>query len=93
MQKNFNKETWTHQVLHSHKARCSIRSDQDEQIGKTRIDALSRGDKDISVRGRSGSRQSVTQIDGDVPKCMRNKDKDVGMKSKEIERTRGEGGG
>ena len=24
--------------------------------------------------------------------CMRNKDKDVGMKSKEIERTRGEGG-
>ena len=41
------------------------------------------------VRGRGGGRQSLKHIDGDVPMCMRNKDKDVEMKSKEIERSRG----
>ena len=40
-----------------------------------------------------GGRQSLKHIDGDVPMCMRNKDKDVALKSKKIERSRGEGGG
>ena len=44
------------------------------------------------MRRRGGSRQSLNHIDGDFPMCMGNKDMDVGMKSKEIERTRGEGG-
>ena len=43
--------------------------------------------------GEGGGRQSLKYTDGDVPMCMRNKDKDVGMKSKEIEKSRGEGGG
>ena len=61
--------------------------------------AQSRGDKTCkeqeneSVRGTGGCRQSVKHMDGDVLLCMRNKDKDVGVKSKESERTRGEGGG
>ena len=45
-----------------------------------------------SARGKGGSRQSLKHTDGDGPMCMRNKDKDVGMQSKEIERTRGDGG-
>ena len=35
-----------------------------------------------NVRRRGGRRQSLKHIDGDVPMCMRSKDKDVGMKSK-----------
>ena len=42
-----------------------------------------------NVRGRGGSSQGLKHID---PLCIRNKNKDAGMKSKEIERTRGEGG-
>ena len=37
--------------------------------------------------------EGMTHIDGDVPKCMYNKNKDVELKAKKIEKTRGEGGG
>ena len=39
-----------------------------------------------SARGRGAGRQSLKHIDGDVPMCMRNKDKGFGMKSKKIEK-------
>ena len=42
-----------------------------------------------NVRRRGGSSQGLKHID---PLCIRNKNKDAGMKSNEIERTRGEGG-
>ena len=32
--------------------------------------------KSVRGRGKGGSRQSLKHIDGDVPMCMRNKDKD-----------------
>ena len=37
--------------------------------------------------------QGLKHIDGDVPLCIRNKNKDAGMKSKEIDRTKREDGG
>ena len=49
--------------------------------------------EDEKVTGKGGSRQSLKHIDGDVPMWMYNKSKDVQLKSKKIERTRGEGGG
>ena len=39
------------------------------------------------------SSQGLKHIDGDVPLCIRSNNKDAGMRSKEIERARGEGGG
>ena len=39
------------------------------------------------------SSQGLMHIDGDVPLCIRFNNKDAGMRSKEIERARGEGGG
>ena len=43
-----------------------------------------------SVRETGGSTQGLRHIDGDVPMCMRNEDKDAGMNSKEIEKEREE---
>ena len=45
------------------------------------------------VKGNGGGRQGLKHIDGDVPMCMRNKGKDVELKSQKTEKVRGEGGG
>ena len=49
--------------------------------------------ENVNVRRRGGGSQGLKHIDGDVPLCIRNNNKDAGMKSKDIERARGEGGG
>ena len=43
------------------------------------------------MKGEGGGRQSLKHIDGDVPKCMRNKGEDDEMKSKKTENARGGG--
>ena len=44
------------------------------------------------VKGKGGSRQSLKHIDGNVPMCMYNRNKDVELESKKNARTRGQGG-
>ena len=49
--------------------------------------------EDERVKGKGESRQSFKHIDGDIPMCMRGKDRYVELKPKKIERTSGAGGG
>ena len=45
--------------------------------------------EDEWVKGKSGGKQSLKHIDGDVPMCTRNEGKDDELKSKKTEKARG----
>ena len=43
--------------------------------------------EDEWVKGKGGGRQSLKHIDGDVPMCMRNRDEEHGLESKQKEKS------
>ena len=54
---------------------------------------LRKDQEDEKMKGKGWSRQRLEHVDGDVPLCMRNEDKDEDSKLMKIEKAMSEGGG